>query len=158
VSPLACATLCWRSCSLWLPRIMLGPHVVDLLSRAIRNAGAREICGFLLSSPDGEQQLRLVSNWASMPGSFIVGESEVQRIERCAERERLQIQAFVHSHSSVLELSEEDNRGIRSSDLPWILVKLDGDQLTYAVYELDGEPSTILRVSGPSGSGSLSGG
>lgn len=113
---------------------MLEQQTIDTLIRAIRDARGQEICGFVLESSAGQQELFLVSNWAEAPGSFVVEESEVLRIERYAKRHGLHIQAFVHSHMSSLELSKEDEASLRTSDVPWIVVMLDGDKLRFKVF------------------------
>jgi proteasome lid subunit RPN8/RPN11 len=115
--------------------MVLKPDAIQVLARAVRDAGAREIAGFILGSSTGEQQVLLARNCLATPGSFLIGELEVRRIERYARRRGLRIEAFVHSHRFSLDLSTEDETGLRATGCPWIVVMMEGDQLKYKVFQ-----------------------
>lgn len=94
----------------------------------------REICGFLMSDPEGRQDVFLVHNWSGEGGAFFVSISEFRRAERYACQRSLRIAAFLHSHETSLELSDADRLCFEMSCWPWVVVCLREQELRYRVY------------------------
>jgi proteasome lid subunit RPN8/RPN11 len=105
------------------------------LSRALRQAGRREICGFLLVDSAGAQEIFLVRNSSWNVGGFTIAALDAERMERYAERHGYRVHALIHSHWSTLELSDVDKHGLATSKLPWLVVMLDGDSIRYRLYD-----------------------
>ena len=74
----------------------------EVITRAVRDAGGKEICAVLLQDIYGEQQVIRLPNWSIEPNGFFIAKSELQRVERYAEREGHNILAFIHSHISYI--------------------------------------------------------
>jgi len=115
--------------------ITLRPNVTDSIAQAIRNAPHREMCAFLLLSGNGQQELMFVSNLATVPSRFAVADYELDRAQSYADRRKMQLAAFIHSHDTNTELSAIDRRRLPHSPLPWIVVCLRPDGLSATWYE-----------------------
>ena len=113
---------------------MLTPSTQTTLLRAISASGGHEVCGFLLCGPNEEQLFFRVANWSANPGEFVVADFEVERARRFAEKHCLTVAAFVHSHTSSLDLSCTDELGLKAGALPWIVVMERGGELFYRWY------------------------
>ena len=109
----------------------------EVITRAVRDAGGKEICAVLLQDIYGEQQVIRLPNWSIEPNGFFIAKSELQRVERYAEREGHNILAFIHSHISSLRLSKEDRRSFQNSKYPWIVVCIGPSGLKSRFYEHD---------------------
>lgn len=113
---------------------MLSREQLQVVGRALSASGGREICGYLLLGVDGSAELYLIRNWVMESGSFFVSNSEADRAERHAARRGLRLSAFLHTHFSTLELSQEDAIGLESSTIPWIIVMPGGSGMKQRVY------------------------
>jgi proteasome lid subunit RPN8/RPN11 len=113
---------------------MLATTTKELLKDCIFDACGREICAYLLVDEQGIEEIYRTTNMASDPGSFFICGAEFRRMERYAQREKLKVRAFIHSHVHSLDLSESDVIGLRESGLPWIVVVLAPDGLDFKVH------------------------
>ena len=113
----------------------LNPFNSDLLTRALEDSGGREICAVVLEDRQGGQEVIRVRNWSRDVDGFFIATSELRRIERYAERQGCKVLAFIHSHSSSLELSDRDRRSLEHSKYPWMVVCLGAFGLQTTFYE-----------------------
>jgi len=117
------------------------------LRQALGHSGREEVVGFLLAvdaeDPAWFWRLR---NYGEQPGVFALDELEVERVRRAAARRGERIVAFVHSHTSSLDLSPPDRRSQLLTRLPWLVVHLDGSELRWRLHRgarVLSNPSTL---------------
>ena len=96
----------------------------ELLIACIREAGGKEICGFLLEKRN-VQEFVLVPNHAFGNHSFFISDWDYARVQSYANKNATAIVALVHSHYGNLCLSEGDKPSFRASCLPWIIVSFN---------------------------------
>lgn len=113
----------------------LGAEAERTLRSALEASGREEVVGFLLAadaeSPAWFWRLR---NHGSQPGVFSLDELAVSRVRRAAERRGERVVAFVHSHTSGLELSAADRRSQALTAIPWVVVSLGRSGLSWRLH------------------------
>jgi proteasome lid subunit RPN8/RPN11 len=114
---------------------MFSDEVAGAVWDSIADADGKEICGFLLSRKGTDQLFFRLANIAEVPGAFLVGRWERERVKQFSDRHGYTIDAFVHSHRSGLELSAEDRRGLASSKIPWIVIGHTEEGMIARLYE-----------------------
>jgi proteasome lid subunit RPN8/RPN11 len=119
---------------LFLTARQLDVDVIEVITRCIRQSPEKEICGYLLGDSAGKQRFYRVANLSGEPRSFFVSRFDFERLERHAQRHRLEIQAFIHSHQTILELSPADVLSRGESYLLWIVVVLSKDGFLYKMH------------------------
>jgi proteasome lid subunit RPN8/RPN11 len=124
----------------------LSGQLQTTMSRMLRQS-ARELCGFLLRRADNSQGFAVARNLAHGPSVFLIPEREIARNYRNAERNGDNVIAFVHSHSSSLELSTADGRAMRRMRIPWIIVALEENDtgLIYRIYQVPEDLAAYSR-------------
>lgn len=124
---------------------MLTEGVCDEIKRAIRQEGVREVCGFLIADAYGTHQFWRIPNQSCHALSFAMPAREVSRVFRHARKTGLKVIALLHSHPNGTTPSRDDRRAMRYSDLPWIIVHLDGDQLVWKTFDCRRTDQTRTR-------------
>jgi proteasome lid subunit RPN8/RPN11 len=109
------------------------PDVIRDLERALAQARGREIAGLLLDGPSGKQRIQLAPNLLSEPGVVEVPRWWMARMLRRRYTSDFRPVAFFHSHISSLQPSETDRASMRRSPLPWLIVRIQADRLTWTV-------------------------
>jgi proteasome lid subunit RPN8/RPN11 len=112
--------------------IPLASATRSIVVRAIRAAAGREICGLVLAGPKGAQRFLQLASTADAATGFSVTARELDRARRLALRQGWRVEAFLHSHVTVLDASEADLRGAGRTELPWLVVRLVADDLEVA--------------------------
>jgi proteasome lid subunit RPN8/RPN11 len=123
----------------------LKSNAQDLLARALLDARGGELCALLLEDCQRQQEVVRVRNWDRESDSFFVARSEVQRVERYAERKGCKIIAFIHSHRSGLELSDTDRKSLAHSKYPWMVICLGKSGLEVKFYPNPSEPARSAK-------------
>jgi proteasome lid subunit RPN8/RPN11 len=108
-------------------------EVERILISAIKWAGLREVCGFLLTN-SAHSEIVFGKNLSPDGGSFLLSPADVERIMNYSKLNHFQVAAFVHSHPVGTIASAGDLNGIRSSPFPWMIVSLEGEKIVYQVY------------------------
>lgn len=105
------------------------------LRQALEESGREEVVGFLLAvEEDAPAWFWRLRNYGEQPGVFALDELEVGRVIRTAARRGERIVAFVHSHTSSLDLSPTDRRRQPLTNLPWLVVRLDGSEVRWRLH------------------------
>jgi proteasome lid subunit RPN8/RPN11 len=101
--------------------------VREILLAVARDSSPREACGFLLGRSLDRiiiaEQLVLTRNHSVLRGSFAISDVEVRRVARIVAKEQLHVVGIFHSHpSGLVALSAADERALRRSRYPWLIV------------------------------------
>ena len=113
----------------------LDENVIAKISLDVQQLRGRELCGYLTLDSHEQQEFYALINRSHDAGSFWVSKGDYQRLARHFARRNLRILAFVHSHSSGLELSREDSICLRASDIPWVIVGIVDGELQSRFYK-----------------------
>lgn len=114
--------------------IVLQPHCRSCVESALRRMPGREYCAFVLEGEHGMQEIFQVLNVDGLRGCFQVPCSELARVEAHAQRHRITIGAFIHSHHSGVHLSAADVRSRARCSYPWIVVHAGPRRFMYKSY------------------------
>src|SRR5262249_2074872 len=124
--------------------MMLSRRTIQVIADCMSETGEVELCGFLLLDSTGEQRFHRISNLLGDRGSFFVSVLDFERLQRYAERHKLHVAAFIHSHRSSLDLSRADRTGMELSPLPWIVVAAGKSGLEFAIYDAPKSQATLV--------------
>jgi proteasome lid subunit RPN8/RPN11 len=114
---------------------VLGADAERTLREALEQSGGEEVVGFLLApGTDEPASFWRLRNHGEQPGVFALDELEVSRVHRAAERGGETVVAFLHSHTSGLELSAADRRSKALTRFPWVVVRLEQQELRWRVH------------------------
>jgi proteasome lid subunit RPN8/RPN11 len=111
--------------------------VIRELESALAFGRGREVAGLLLEAPGGKQRIHLAPNLGE-PGATEVPRWWLDRMLRRRDPSGYRPVAFIHSQMSSLDPSETDRASMRGFPLPWIIVRMEAGQLTWAVVKLRG--------------------
>ena len=111
-----------------------GTDLTETLKWSQQAARGQELAGVLVRSPERDLRFWAAPNLADGFGCAEIPLWWFERAGRQAEREGLRMEAFVHSHTSSLKLSEADRVLMRKFRFPIVVVILRGDEVRAARY------------------------
>jgi proteasome lid subunit RPN8/RPN11 len=115
---------------------MIPPPVRSTILRAIAQARQQEVCGYLISTANGNEFFWRLRNLSGQEGHFLIASNELDRVAHASRRNLYTIQAFVHSHTTSLEMSHADRLAFQSSDVPWVIVTQENGRIDERWYLL----------------------
>ena len=113
----------------------LDENVIAKISLDVQQLRGRELCGYLTLDSHEQQEFYALINRSHDAGSFWASNGRISDVGAPFSSTQLRILAFVHSHSSGLELSREDSICLRASDIPWVIVGIVDGELQSRFYK-----------------------